>query len=54
MKNKYNIELFRCPDEAYIIEYNESTYTQKNNKKIPITRKKYEFKFNQIKNYKLA
>jgi hypothetical protein len=22
MKNKYNIELFRCPDEAYIIEYN--------------------------------
>jgi len=23
MKNKYNIELFRCPDEAYIIEYNK-------------------------------
>lgn len=22
MKTKYNIELFRCPDEAYIIEYN--------------------------------
>lgn len=22
MKSKYNIELFRCPDEAYIIEYN--------------------------------
>jgi hypothetical protein len=22
MKNKYNIELFRCPDEAYILEYN--------------------------------
>ena len=22
MKNKYNIQLFRCPDEAYIIEYN--------------------------------
>ena len=22
MKKKYNIELFRCPDEAYIIEYN--------------------------------
>jgi hypothetical protein len=22
MKNKYNIHLFRCPDEAYIIEYN--------------------------------
>lgn len=22
MKHKYNIELFRCPDEAYIIEYN--------------------------------
>lgn len=22
MKNRYNIELFRCPDEAYIIEYN--------------------------------
>lgn len=22
MKNKYNISLFRCPDEAYIIEYN--------------------------------
>lgn len=22
MKNKYNIKLFRCPDEAYIIEYN--------------------------------
>lgn len=22
MKNKYNIELFRCPDEAYIVEYN--------------------------------
>lgn len=22
MKNKYNIELFRYPDEAYIIEYN--------------------------------
>ena len=22
MKNKYNIELYRCPDEAYIIEYN--------------------------------
>ena len=22
MKNKYGIELFRCPDEAYIIEYN--------------------------------
>ena len=21
MKNKYNIELFRCPDEAYVIEY---------------------------------
>lgn len=21
MKNKYNIKLFRCPDEAYIIEY---------------------------------
>jgi hypothetical protein len=21
MKNKYNLELFRCPDEAYIIEY---------------------------------
>ena len=21
MKHKYNIELFRCPDEAYIIEY---------------------------------
>jgi len=21
MKNKYNIQLFRCPDEAYIIEY---------------------------------
>jgi len=21
MKNKYNIDLFRCPDEAYIIEY---------------------------------
>lgn len=21
IKNKYNIELFRCPDEAYIIEY---------------------------------
>ena len=21
VKNKYNIELFRCPDEAYIIEY---------------------------------
>ena len=21
MKNKYNIEMFRCPDEAYIIEY---------------------------------
>jgi len=21
MKNKYKIELFRCPDEAYIIEY---------------------------------
>ena len=21
MKYKYNIELFRCPDEAYIIEY---------------------------------
>jgi hypothetical protein len=23
MKNKYNIELFRYPDEAYIIEYND-------------------------------
>lgn len=23
MKTKYNIELFRCPDEAYIIEYND-------------------------------
>lgn len=23
VKNKYNIELFRCPDEAYIIEYNK-------------------------------
>ena len=23
MKHKYNIELFRCPDEAYIIEYND-------------------------------
>ena len=23
IKNKYNIELFRCPDEAYIIEYND-------------------------------
>lgn len=22
MKGKYNIDLFRCPDEAYIIEYN--------------------------------
>jgi len=22
MKNKYNMDLFRCPDEAYIIEYN--------------------------------
>ena len=22
MKNKFNIDLFRCPDEAYIIEYN--------------------------------
>lgn len=22
MKNKYNIDIFRCPDEAYIIEYN--------------------------------
>jgi hypothetical protein len=22
MKNTYNIDLFRCPDEAYIIEYN--------------------------------
>ena len=22
MKNNYNLELFRCPDEAYIIEYN--------------------------------
>ncbi len=22
MKQKYNIDLFRCPDEAYIIEYN--------------------------------
>ena len=22
MKNKYNIEMFRCPDEAYIIQYN--------------------------------
>ena len=22
MKKKYNIEMFRCPDEAYIIEYN--------------------------------
>jgi hypothetical protein len=22
MKNKYSIDLFRCPDEAYIIEYN--------------------------------
>ena len=22
MKNKYNITMFRCPDEAYIIEYN--------------------------------
>lgn len=22
MKNKYDINLFRCPDEAYIIEYN--------------------------------
>jgi hypothetical protein len=22
IKNKYNIHLFRCPDEAYIIEYN--------------------------------
>lgn len=21
MKNKYNIDLFRCPDEAFIIEY---------------------------------
>ena len=21
MKNKYNIDLFRCPDEGYIIEY---------------------------------
>jgi hypothetical protein len=22
MKKKYNIDMFRCPDEAYIIEYN--------------------------------
>ncbi len=22
MKNKYNMDVFRCPDEAYIIEYN--------------------------------
>jgi hypothetical protein len=25
MKIKYNIDLFRCPDEAYIIEYNDGT-----------------------------
>jgi hypothetical protein len=25
MKDKYNIELFRCPDEAYIIEYKTKT-----------------------------
>ena len=23
MKSKYNLDLFRCPDEAYIIEYND-------------------------------
>jgi len=23
IKVKYNIELFRCPDEAYIIEYDD-------------------------------
>lgn len=27
MKNMYNIELFRCPDEAYIIEYKSVTTT---------------------------
>ena len=25
MKQKYNIELFRCPDEAYIFEHNDGT-----------------------------
>lgn len=29
MKIKYNIELFRCPDEAYIIEYNDGRKTIK-------------------------
>jgi hypothetical protein len=30
MKNKYNIELFRCPDEAYIIKYNTGKKSNKN------------------------
>jgi len=34
IKNKYNIDLFRCPDEAYIIEYNNE------NKIIKILEKK--------------
>ena len=30
MKHKYNVELFRCPDEAYIIEYNTGRKVIKN------------------------
>jgi len=33
MKNKYNIELFRCPDEAYIIEYTSGRKSDKNIRK---------------------
>ena len=29
MKNKYNIDLFRCPDEAYIIEYSSGRKVMK-------------------------
>ena len=32
-KNKYNIDLFRCPDEAYIIEYTSGRKSDKNIRK---------------------
>ena len=40
MKNKYNISLFRCPDEAYIIEYYKDKDIGKNKKIIKVLEKK--------------
>jgi hypothetical protein len=33
MKNKYGIDLFRYPDEVYIIEYNNGKKSNKNLRK---------------------